>query len=402
MYKTFKYYFLVICLMINGLITNFSFAQTKSELEERKRKTQEEIENATNLLQQTQESKKENIGQVQIINRRINLRGQFIESIERETELLDAEILEKSRLVVNMEQDLETLKKEYERIILFSYKNRDKYERIIFLMSAENFNQAYKRLRYLKQFVKFRRKQADGIIDLQEKVLNEISELEERKMEKINLAEQKKKESNILKRELNQKSTLIAQLKKKENELKKQIEEKKIISKRIENEITEIIAAEAKRLKATDLSKQLTPEERLISNNFTENKGRLPWPTEKGVITEHFGVHPHPVLKGITINNNGVDIVTVPGAEARAMFDGVVSTVFAILGGNYAVIIRHGNYLTVYQGLIDLKVKKGDTIRVKQTLGTIYTDKETNITTLHIEIWRELQKQNPEEWLSRL
>jgi septal ring factor EnvC (AmiA/AmiB activator) len=402
MNKRLKYNLLVICLIVNGLTTNFSFAQTKSELEERKRKTQEEIENATNLLQKTQESKKENIGQIQIINRRINLRGQFIESIERETELLDAEILDKSRLVVNMEQDLEALKREYERLILFSYKNRDKYDRIIFLLSAENFNQAYKRLRYLKQFVKFRRKQADGIINLQEKVLNEISELEERKMEKINLAEQKKKESNILKRELNQKSTIITKLKKKENELKKQIAEKKKISERIENEIAEIIAAEAKRLKSTDLSKQLTPEEKLISNNFTENKGRLPWPTEKGVITEHFGVHPHPVLKGITINNNGVDIVTVPGAEARSMFDGVVSTVFAILGGNYAVIIRHGNYLTVYQGLINLKVKKGDTIKVKQQLGTIYTDNETKITTLHIEIWKELQKQNPEEWLSRL
>jgi septal ring factor EnvC (AmiA/AmiB activator) len=397
-----KYKLVIIWLVINILTGSLALAQTKTELEERKRKTLEEIENATNLLKETQESKKENIGQIQIINRRINLRGQFIESIEAETKLLDNEINEKSRLVTEMEQDLEALKKEYEKLILFSYKNRDKYGRIIFLFSAENFNQAYKRLRYIKQFVKFRRKQSEGILNLQMKVLNEIKALEEKKLEKISLAEAKKKESNILKKELNQKSSMIAQLKKKENELKKQIAEKKKISERIENEIADIIAAEAKKMKSTDLYKQLTPEERLISNNFMENKGRLPWPTEKGVITEHFGVHPHAVLKGITIQNNGIDIITVEGAEARAIFDGVVSKVFAILGGNYAVIIRHGNYLTVYQGLVDLKVTKGDNIKVKQSIGTVYTDKETNITMLHIEIWKELQKQNPEEWLSRL
>lgn len=396
-----KYKILVAGLLINILTVNVSYSQTKKELEEQKRKTLEEIENATDLLKETQETRKENIGQIQIINRRINLRGQIIESIEKETKLLDEEINEKSRLVAQMEQDLKTLKNEYAKLILFSYKNRDKYERIIFLFSAENFNQAYKRLRYIKQFVIFRRKQAEGIIKLEEKILSEIKALEEQREEKINLAESKKRESSILQRELNQKSTLITQLKRRENELKKQIAEKQKISERIENEIAEIIAAEAKRLKSADLYKTLTPEERLISNNFMENKGRLPWPTEKGVITEHFGMHPHPVLKGITVNNNGVDIVTVAGAEARAMFEGTISTIFSILGGNSAVIIRHGNYLTVYQGLVNLKVKKGDNVKVKQPLGTIYTNKETNITMLHIEIWKELQKQNPEEWLSR-
>jgi murein hydrolase activator len=397
----FNYKIFLTGLLISLLTVNVSFCQTKKDLEEKKKKTLEEIEDATNLLKQTQETRKENIGQVQIINRRINLRNQIIESIEKETKLLDDEIDERSRLITQMEQDLEALKNEYAKLILFSYKNRDKYDRIIFLFSAENFNQAYKRLRYIRQFVKLRRKQGEGIISLEGKMLNELKELEKQREEKINLAETKKRESNILQRELNQKSILIVQLKKKENELKKQIAEKKKISERIENEIAEIIASEAKRLKSTDLYKTMTPEERLISNNFMENKGRLPWPTEKGVITEHFGTHPHPVLKGITVNNNGVDIVTVTGAEARAMFEGNISTIFSILGGNSAVIIRHGNYLTVYQGLINLKVKKGDNVKVKQPLGTIYTDKETNITMLHIEIWKELQKQDPEEWLSR-
>jgi murein hydrolase activator len=397
-----RYYFFVICLVINILTGSNSWAQTKSELEEKKRKNLEEIENSTNLLKQTKDTKKENIGQIQIINRRINLRGQIIESIEKETKLLDEEIDEKNKLVVEMEQDLEALKNEYAKLILFSYKNRNKYDKVIFLFSAENFNQAYKRLRYIKQFVKFRRQQSVGIKNLQEKVISEITDLEIKKNQKLRLAEEKKNENNNLTKELNQKNNLIAKLKRKENELRAKIAEKKKINERIEKEITEIIAAEAKKMKNANLFDQLTPEERLISNNFIENKGRLPWPTEKGVITEHFGVHPHPVLKGITIQNNGIDIVTVQGAEARAIFDGEVSGVFAILGANYTVIIRHGNYLTVYHGLVNLKVKKGDIVRVKQVIGTIYTDKETNITMLHIEIWKELQKQNPEEWLSRL
>ena len=392
----------IIYLIINLLSGRYAIAQTKSELEEKKRKNAEEIENTTNILKQTQDSKKENIGQIQIINRRINLREQIIESIEKETELLDQEINEKSRLVTEMELDLEALRKEYEKIILFSYKNKNKYDKMIFLFSAENFNQAYKRLRYIKQFAKFRRQQTESIIQIQDKVINEIAELEDRKQQKLNLASEKKSESSNLQKELNQKNNLVTKLKRKETELKAQINEKQKINERIENEIAAIITAEARKLKETNLYDQLTPEEKLISNNFMENKGRLPWPTEKGIITEHFGVHQHPVLKGITINNNGIDIVTIPGAEARAIFDGVVSKVFAILGANYAVIIRHGNYLTVYQGLIDVKVKKGDMIKVKQDIGTIYTDKETNITLLHIEIWKELQKQNPEDWLSKL
>lgn len=402
MKSEFKNILFVICLVCNMLCAINCIAQTKTELEAKKRKNLEEIENTTSLLKQTEVTKKENIGKIQIINRRINLREQIIESIEKETELLEQEINDKSRLVSQMEIDLELLKKEYEKNILFSYKNRNKYDKMIFLFSAENFNQAYKRLRYIKQFAKFRRKQAESITEIQDKVISEISNLEIKKQQKQILAEEKKNESNVLQKELNQKNNAVEKLKKKENELKAQIVEKKRINDRIENEIAAIIAAEAKKIKESNLYDQLTPEERLISNNFMENKGRLPWPTEKGVITEHFGVHQHPVLKGITIENNGIDIVTVPGAEGRALFDGVVSKVIAILGANYTVIIRHGNYLTVYQNLVDVKVKKGDLVKVKQTLGTIYTDKETNLTMLHIEIWKELQKQNPEEWLSKL
>ncbi|MFC2080662.1 murein hydrolase activator EnvC family protein [Bacteroidota bacterium] len=146
---------------------------------------------------------------------------------------------------------------------------------------------------------------------------------------------------------------------------------------------------------------QLTPEEKLISNNFQGNMGKLPWPVERGLIVGKFGVHPHPVLKQITIDNDGVDIATIRGAEARALFEGEVTKVVAILGANYTVIVRHGTFLTVYQNLIDLKVKQGDKVEVKQVLGTVYTDEEEKSTWIHIQIWKEREIQNPEDWISK-
>ena len=185
-----------------------------------------------------------------------------------------------------------------------------------------------------------------------------------------------------------------------EKELKNKIAENQKIARKLEKEIAAIIKASASKGRSRNMYDQLTPEEKLISDNFQGNKGKLPWPTERGVVTGRFGKHQHAVLKQVTVQNDGIDISTVQGAEARALFDGVVSKVVAILGANYTVIIRHGNFLTVYQNLINVRVKPGDEIRVKQILGTIFTEEDTNSTLLHIEIWKELNKQNPEDWLS--
>ncbi len=398
--ESFKYgiYFILILQII---LLNNSFAQTKEELERRKQKNLEEIEYTSKLLRQTQNTRITNISQIRIINKRILLRDQLIYSIQQEVDLLDEEIKEKNELISSMENDLEKIKKEYEKLIIFAYRNKNKYQKMMFIFAAENFNQAYKRMRYVQQFTKFRRQQAKMIRDMQENIADEINKLENKREEKTKLVEDKIAENLKLQDEKYQKNRIVAQLKRRESEFKKEIEKKERMNERIEKEIAEIIAAEARRMKETSLYKQLTPEEKIISDNFMENRGRLPWPTERGIITDNFGYHPHPVIPGITINNNGIDITTVEGAEARALFDGVVSKVFAILGGNYAVIIRHGNFLTVYQNLINVKVKKGDQIKMKQPIGTVYTDKETQTTVLHIEIWKELEKQDPEEWITK-
>jgi septal ring factor EnvC (AmiA/AmiB activator) len=229
----------------------------------------------------------------------------------------------------------------------------------------------------------------------------EIEEMEKIVLQKEALARQKTGENRNLEREKRQKDQMVVELSGQEKELKDKIAENKKIAKRLEREIASIIAEEASKGGSRNMYDQLTPEEKLISDNFQGNKGKLPWPTERGVVTNRFGRHQHAVLKQVTVQNDGIDISTVQGAEARALFDGAVSKVVAILGANYTVILRHGNFLTVYQNLVNVRVKPGDMVTVKQVLGTVFTDEETNSTLLHIEIWKELNKQNPEDWLSR-
>lgn len=394
--------YLVALIMIGGILrVEPLFSQTREELESKKKKNEEEIEEANSLLEETSKSRNLNANQIRLLQKRIELRNSLINSIQDEIDLIDDEIDGKTILINQMELDMNNIRKEYEKTIIHAYRNRGKYNHVMYFFAAENFNQAYKRMRYMQQFTKLRRDQAGMIQQMQNEIAEEIVRLESIKAEKNALISDKQNENRKLLNEKGQKDRMVTSLLQKERELRQELREKQRVAEQLSKEIAEIIEAELRRNSSMDMYRQLTPEEKIISDNFNENKGRLPWPTSRGVITGKFGLHQHAVLKGITVQNNGIDITTVEGGEARAMFDGVVSKIFAILGGNYAVIIRHGNFLTVYQNIIDVTVKKGDKVEVKQKIGTIYTDKESNTTELHIEIWHELEKQNPEDWLSK-
>ncbi|MFC2111856.1 murein hydrolase activator EnvC family protein [Bacteroidota bacterium] len=335
------------------------------------------------------------------MNKRIQLRNEIIVNIGEEVNLIDNEISQKNLIIVGMEQDLEKIRSQYAELIVQAYWNRSKRDWMLFVMSAENFNQAYRRMKYIQQFSNHRREQAELIDRMKNDIVQEIIELEEIKVQKEALVLEKKNENHALQREKNGKSQVVSELSKKEKELKAEINEKRRIADKLEKEIAAIIAEEARKSRSRNMYGQLTPEEKLISDNFQGNKGKIPWPVERGVITGKYGVHPHPILKQITVDNDGVDISTVKGASARAMFDGEVTKIITILGANYTIIIRHGNFLSVYQNLVDLKVRQGDIVSVKEELGTVYTDTETNSTVLHMQIWKEKTIQNPEEWISR-
>ena len=389
-----------VIIFLSGYV-NITYAQTKEELEKRKVKTQEEIAYTNRLLEETQQKKQSSLNRVRIINKRIQLRNQLLRSINQEISLYTEDIENKRSLIDELETDMELVKRQYEMLVQFAFWNKNKNDRLMFVLSADNFNMAYKRMKYIQQYTRHRKEQALLILSMQSELKVEIKELEEIVLQKEALARQKAGENRNLEREKQNKDQMVMELSGQEKKLKSKIAENRKIARRLEKEIAAIITAEASKGRSRNMYDQLTPDEKLISDNFMGNKGKLPWPTERGVVTSRFGKHQHAVLKQVTVQNDGIDISTVQGAEARALFDGVVSKVVAILGANYTVIMRHGNFLTVYQNLINVRVKPGEEVMVKQVLGTVFTEEETNSTLLHIEIWKELNKQNPEDWLSR-
>ena len=375
--------------------------QDRKSLEEKKDQTQKDIEYTNSLLQETRTNRRNTIQRVRILDKRIQLRNELISNINSEIALIEKEIEQKTNLIKQMQQDLKTLRDQYAQLIVRAYWNQDKRDWLLFIMSSESFNQAYRRMKYLQQFSRQRREQAEMIMKMQNEIRGEINMLEKIKDQKETLALEKTNENHSLETEKKSKNRLVADLSKREQDLRKEIKEKQAIAKRLEKEIADIIAEEAKKARSRNIYEQLTPEEKLISDNFQGNKGKLPWPVERGIITQKYGVQQHAVLKQVKIDNDGIDISTVKGAEVRALFEGEVTKIVAILGANYTVILRHGNFLSVYQNLVDLKVKQGDKVKTKQILGMVYTDSETNTTILHMEIWKESNIQNPEDWISR-
>jgi septal ring factor EnvC (AmiA/AmiB activator) len=271
----------------------------------------------------------------------------------------------------------------------------------MFLLSAEDFNQAYRRYLYLKQYSNHRKTQAETIGAVQVVLQENIKKLEQQKATKQQLIGETRQEAQKLTTEKQQQNQEIRKLQKQQQSLRQKLNQQRRVEQQLENEIQRVIEEEAR--KNTDAGAPafaLTPEQKLVGDNFEQNKRRIPWPVERGVITEHFGIHSHPVLKNVQIRNNGINIATEAGSKARAVFNGEVSRVFAITGGNTAVIIRHGNYLTVYSNLREVVVKKGDKVSTKQNIGTVFTDAEDgNKSILKFQIWRENQKLNPEEWI---
>ncbi len=383
------------------------FSQSRQELEKKKKQTEQDILYTNELISKNEQNKNDTYNKLLLINSKIHKREELIASISEEINLINSRILIQQELITVLTSDLENLKNEYARMIQFSYKNRNNYDRMMFILASENFNEAFKRVKYLQQYSKFRTNQAAEIIQSKNDLLVEKSELERIKSEKTNLLKDQKYEASVLLKEKNDKNNAIKKLEADKIALKQQLTNQLNLANALQKEIERIIAEEVK--KANERAKkkdskiyQLTPEEKKLADGFDNNKARLPWPTERGVITGYFGEHPHPVLKGVTIRNDGIDISTAEGTRIRAVYDGVVSRVFVIPGAHKTIIIRHGNFLTVYSNLADVMVKQGDKVKTKQVIGTIYTDSEEgNKTVLQFQIWKENVKMDPQDWLAK-
>jgi septal ring factor EnvC (AmiA/AmiB activator) len=388
--------FLFICFFC--LCTNMR-GQTKAELEERRAKTLGEIAYVDNLLQTTAKEKTESINDIKIIGNKLSLRESVIRGMREEILLLTERIDLNTLAIDMMEGDLVKLKNDYARAVINSYRSQKGNPELVYILSARDFNQGYKRIKYLQQVTKFRRRESEIILELKSQVESSKERLQKDLYKISDLKSREEQQKNLLQSEQEKKQRMVKSLSSKEKQLKKELEDKKRIARKIENEIARIIEDERKKAIRSDN----TPEQRLIGENFAENRGRLPWPVEKGIITSHFGVQKHPVLKYLTEDNIGIEITSSGKMNARSVFQGEVARVFAISGANMTVIIRHGKFLSVYSNIVNVKVKTGDKVVTKQDIGDIYSDPEDSYNSvLKFMIFESDKKYvDPESWISK-
>ncbi len=390
-----RYLFLIILILVLDI---GAFAQTKAELEERRKATLNEIMYVDNMLKSTAKQKEESMNAIKIIGNKLSLRESVIRGMRDEINLFSDRIDLNSIAIDMMESDLKDLKNDYARAVVNSYKAKKENPELVYILSAKDFNQGYKRLKYLQQVTKFRRRESEIIMELKDQIQTSKERLQNDLLRISDLKSREEKQKNLLQSEQNKKQAMVQSLSKKERQLRKELEEKKRVASKIESEIARIIEEEKKKVIKSDK----TPEQKLIGESFAENKGKLPWPVEKGIITSQFGIQKHPVLKYVTEDNIGIEITSLGKTSVRSIFKGEVARVYSIRGANMGIIIRHGKYLTVYQNIVDLKVKLGDKVETKQEIGNVYCETNNgNKAILKFMIFEEKEKLDPESWISK-
>ncbi len=404
----------------------------KKKLQENKKKIEQEIRFTNQLLKETKKDKQNSLNQLIVLKNQINKREELITNINQEINVINTEINYTQNSVEKLINDLSNLKTEYARMIIAANKNRGSNNILMFIFASENFNQAFQRVKYYKQYASYRKAQAQLITNKQSELSQKRLELLSQKQSQNQLLENNEIEKNQLTYEQETKNKAVQQLQKTEKELLKTLRKKESEAKKLQKDIEYIIAEEVRKakeasklravnkvkpekntsnpsksekeeVKAKTTSEILTdtPEEMALSNSFATNRGKLPWPSEKGIISSTFGNHSHPELPGIVINNDGIDITTNKGATARAIFNGDVTAVISGPNGNDVVIIRHGNFLSVYSNLAAVYVRRGEKVNTKQRIGLISTNDDDDKTILQFQIWKGNSKLNPAEWISR-
>lgn len=394
---------LLICCAIS---LHTASAQTKEELQKERDRISSEINLTTTLIKEKQESRSKIEGELSLINKKINLREDLIRSLRREIALYNERIRENKAEIAKLEKELQEAREGYAQMIRYAQRSNSAEDKLMYIFASEDFFQASQRVRYLRQIAKYRESQAREISERQEQ-LNALNlELLKIINEKDEVLQKEEEQKGELARDKNRQQTAVSGLKQEEKSLLKKLREQEKLREKLNKEIQRIIEAEIRASKKdNDGVFSLTPEAAALSANFESNKGKLPWPVERGVITAKFGNNPHPVLAGITVPNNGVDIATSPNAEVRAVFEGTVSGVFSIPGAGANVIVNHGGYRSVYSNLKEVRVSKGDKVVIKQVIGTVLTDEGSGKTEAHLEIWKVSEagpvKQDPALWIFR-
>ncbi|MCC6725487.1 MAG: peptidoglycan DD-metalloendopeptidase family protein [Saprospiraceae bacterium] len=406
---------LILCLLAGAAIAQ----QSRKELEEKRKKLLRDIEQTSGLLKQTKEDKAATLSRYVTLQRQIHKREQLVETVKEEMSVLLDNIERTATVVVALSDDTERLKGEYAKIARHAYRQKLMRSDLLFLLSAKSFNDAFRRWQYLRQYERYRQRQAKLIMETQQTLVDKIKSLEERKAEKEKLLTTEQRQSRMLGMEMQAKNQLLEELKGDEARLAHDLESKQAAANKLNKAIEKVIRDEMDRIRREERAAAsanasnsssasgkatkptATPEVESISSEFQGNRGRLPWPVKNGVITGRFGRQPHPTIPNIEIVNNGIDIQTDKGSQVRSVFEGTVVGTQFIPGFDYMVILQHGSYYTVYSNLEEVSVKKGDKVAIKQALGRVNTDAKTNTSEVHFEIWKEKTRLNPQEWVGK-
>lgn len=400
------FFLLIFCCILFSFNSNAQ--ETRKELEQQRKEIQEEIETIRNLLSQTKTEEQSLLTQLNQTNIRIVAQEKLIDALNAETNALNSEISSNKKEIQKLEAELKKLKDDYAKMIFRSYKSKSQNSRVMFLLSSQNFYQAYKRVQYMKQYTDFRKAQGEQISKNSDLLNVKNDTLLVQKKEKELLV----KDSEIAQEKLEEKKKgqeeIVSKIKKKEKKYISEIKKKQKVERKIDQQIEKIIRDAIVKSNnepgssSTNSSKfTLTAEAKLVATQFEGNKGKLPWPVENGFVSRRFGKQKHPTLEGIVIESNGVRIRTEKGTHARAIYKGTVLQI-QLISGKKAIYIQHGNYITIYNNLETVLVKKGDNVAVKQDLGKVFTDKVTNKTTLKFQLWKNMQLLNPALWIYKM
>lgn len=405
-------YRVYISFFILLFFSNFSFSQSRKQLEKQRKEYQAEIKKLNKLLFSEQKKEESALEQLRDIQQKIALRNKLIQTIDLESKTLQQNINNNEKELEKLRKNLSLLKADYAEMIYKSYKSKSQQSRLMFLLSSQNFYQAYKRLEYIKQYASFRKKQGVAITKQADVIERLNDSLIIQKSIKDTLKKKEENQKKEIEIDQNKQQSLLTKIKRRESKYKRELKQKAREEKRIAARIDKLIKEEierANRLARKNLKEKpkastksefiLSPEAKALAKQFEQNKGKLPWPVKESIVVRRFGKQPHPLYPGITVNGTGLHLVTSKGSNAEAIFNGEVLNVLVNSGGIKNVLIRHGNYITSYNNLEAVFVKKGDKVTTGQSLGRIFTDKVSGKTKLVFVLFKNTTRLNPASWI---
>jgi len=387
---------ILICILYSVLCIP-AFAESVKDLQKKQKKLQEQIEQTNKMLKQTKRDENATVNKLNLINQNIKTQKQLIRTLDNEIVALNRQMNSLTSTRDSLQIILERYKADYAQMVRQSHYARIQQSPLLFLLSSDSFQQLARRARYLQEFAHFRQEQVRRIENTQAEIDTQNELLQANKSDKQTALNSRKREQENLKRDERKQQNMLSQLKSKEKDLNKQLQQQQKKVNELNKKIDDMIRKQTEKASKTTLTK----EQQLLAGGFEQNKGRLPWPVEKGMISGHFGKQQHPVYEHVIIDNKGISLQTTADTKARAVYKGEVTSCFMV-ANTYAVIVQHGNYRTVYSNLSKLNVKQGDKVETKQTIGTIYTDAEQDQKTeLYFQIYKDRDILNPELWIAR-